>query len=304
MGTLNDLQNKAKKVIGLNKIEQCANSLITKCSNLPEERRLAEYIKDQAGDLNQLKEWVSNWSLSEKPSERRLACHLVAEPYKVCKHVVLNILLKLSNDSDWTVREEAAWAFSRILERDFYKVCDIYKSWSSTESDKVRRAIVVAAMRVGKRRQVEFAGGLFELIDPLMDDRSKYVRKSLGAYALGDGLLRYYPERGFQFLWKCMKSNDEQVRWNIAMSLSSTAGARYVNHALEILSKLALDKRRYVWRAVASAMRELARRKPLVILPVLKDWLENQQRQHVAKVVAQYVDVVDFSRIRGSDPSD
>jgi len=295
MNTTNDIRGKVKELVELNKPNKCANLLTSACSSLSEERDFASLVKDYIGNPSKLCQWVSNWCSSKRPDERRLACHLVADLYEQCKQKVLSILLELGNDSDWKVREEAAWAFSRVLKSDFDKICELYKQWASSKSSKVRRAIVVAVIRVGKLRRDKFAEGLFELLELLMADRDEYVRKNLGPYALGDGLLKYYPERGFQFLWKCMKRNDEQIRWNIAMSLSSTAGAEHADRAVKILSELALDDRRYVWRATASAMKELVRRKPSTALPVLKDWQKDQRRNHVAQIVARYVDINESS---------
>lgn len=264
--------------------------MISSCSTLSEERKFAKSIYAQIGGPRDLRRVISGLASSGKPAARRLACHLIRLFHGKYGKEVPSVLLILANDPDWRVREEAAWALSRVLEGDFDRIVAIYKRWSLAESDEVQRAIAVAAKRVGQSRRPEFAEGLFDLLEPLMANRSQYVRKNLGPYALGDGLLVYYPEQGFSFLRKCMKSNNQQVRWNIAMSLSSTAGMKNTGEAIEILTELALDNRRYVWRSVASAMRKLALKRPSDVLPVIEEWSGDERRRHIALIVEKYVD--------------
>ena len=259
-----------------------------------ERRAVAKLIRDNLSIAESL-EWCRYLSMREENASRELACAIVGVCYPTFEEETFELLMCLADDPCWGVKEEVTWAYAEILERDFEGIYPVFQEWTQHSSENIRRAIVIAAKRVGKSRKEEFAHPLFQLLEPLLSDRSVYVRKNLGPFALGDGLLRYYPKQGFWFLWKWMETNDEQIRWNIAMSLSSTAGAQYADQAIEILSELALDNRRYIWRAVASAMRELVRRRPSVTLPVLRGWLEDKRRQHIAKIVARYVDIISNS---------
>jgi len=54
------------------------------------------------------------------------------------------------------------------------------------------------------------------------------------------------------------------------------------------LTQLATDERRYVWRAVASALLYLARRRPEV-QDTLEAWLNDSKRAKVAETVLEYL---------------
>ncbi len=57
---------------------------------------------------------------------------------------------------------------------------------------------------------------------------------------------------------------------------------------MEILTELAADGRRYVWRAVASALLYLARRHAEV-QDTLKTWLNDPIRSKVAEAALRYL---------------
>jgi hypothetical protein len=62
-----------------------------------------------------------------------------------------------------------------------------------------------------------------------------------------------------------------------------------VKKALIILRKLSLDERRYVWRAVSSAMWKLGRKKPEIVRPELSRWLEDERRVTVAREAMKHL---------------
>ncbi len=74
------------------------------------------------------------------------------------------------------------------------------------------------------------------------------------------------------------------------MVFSAAEAAKHVGAALPILTELAADERRFVWRAVASAMRNLGRRRYTQVVPILKGWLHDEQRRRVAEVALRYVE--------------
>jgi len=144
-------------------------------------------------------------------------------------------------------------------------------------------------MTAGKERRLERAEPLLKLLEPLLADRAPEVRRSLGPVAIGGGLLRYYPEMTFEYLVKWSTANDEQVLWNVAMSFSGPGAVPLVKKALIVLRRLSLDERRYVWRAVASAMWKLGRKRPEIVRPELARWLEDERRVRVARAALKYL---------------
>ncbi len=80
-----------------------------------------------------------------------------------------------------------------------------------------------------------------------------------------------------------------QVRWNVAMSFASYGGNKHWEKALELLTRLATDERRYVWRAVASALRYIGRRRPEQVRPILEEWLRDERLRRPAEVALKYI---------------
>lgn len=169
------------------------------------------------------------------------------------------------------------------MERNFDEAYALLQRWARHPSENVRRAVVLTAKKAGKERRPEWGEPLLDLLKPLLSDRSVYVRKNLGPFAIGDGLLRYYPGLTIARLTRWAEEEDEQVRWNVAMAFSTAGAARHLDAALPILERLAADDRRFVWRAVASAMRNLGRRVPERVVPVLKEWLKDERRARPAE---------------------
>jgi len=224
-----------------------------------------------------------------EPASRHVACGLLPKAYPGDPDAVLSLLLQLADDPDWTVRESAGDACGRLLRTDYSTMMEILREWREHSSANVRRAVLIAAAKAAQTRRLEWAEPLLKLIEPLLSDRDSTLRRNLGPFAIGTSLLRYYPDMTFEYLVKWSTSNDEQVLWNVAMSFSASAGARLVKKALIVLRKLSLDERRYVWRAVASAMWKLGRKKPEIVRPELARWLEDERRVDVAREALKYL---------------
>ena len=83
------------------------------------------------------------------------------------------------------------------------------------------------------------------------------MRKNLGPFALGDQFVRSYPDATLARLRTWMKDEDENVRWNVAMTFSAASGARLALRAPDILEFLATDERPFVRGAVRAAQRRV-----------------------------------------------
>jgi len=202
---------------------------------------------------------------------------------------VVTFWLRLADHPDWERREDAAWMLSQLFLTDFdgiYKRC---LEWVNHPSEKIRRAVAVGVKIAAKHRVPEWGVRFLDLIEPLLSDRKVYVRKNLGPFAIGDGLLRCYPQVTLNRIATWARGPDEQTRWNVAMVFSAAEGVKHIDAALPILAGLATDKRRFVWRAVSSAMRNLGRRRPEEVIPVLEAWLCDGRRRQVAEVALRYL---------------
>jgi len=235
-------------------------------------------------------EWTKQ--LAFRKETKSLACLMLTlrNPYLRHEEEVKKLLLTLGNDANWGTREAASDAFASVLLKNFDKVCPQFQAWAKHDSENIRRAVALAAKKVAKARKPEYGELLLRLIEPLLSDKSVYVRKNLGPFTIGDGLLRAYPKLTMQYIKKWSRSQDEQVLWNVAMVFSAAEGAKHFDEALPILKRLAADDRRFVWRAVASALRNLGKRKPEKVKPELKRWLLDRKRRKGAEIALHYIE--------------
>jgi len=214
----------------------------------------------------------------------------LGNPYPNHEKEVKSLLLTLGNDPNWETREAASDAFASVLLKNFDKVYFQFQEWVRQDSENIRRAIALAAKKVAKSRKREYGEPLLRLVEPFLADKSVYVRRNLGPFAIGDGLLRAYPGLTMQYVKRWSRERNEQVLWNVAMVFSAAEGAKHCDEALSILRRLAADRRRYVWRAVASALKNLGRRKPEKVKPELSRWLLNGKRRKVAEIALHHIE--------------
>jgi len=232
--------------------------------------------------------WANNLSNHKNPFTRRYASTILPKLWENDNNKAEQILTTLSDDKHWLVREEAHGTCGELLKEHFQQVFPILQNWSTHSSANLRRCVAVAARSAGNLRKEEWAEPLIHLLEPLLSDKTAYVRKNLGPYAIGDGLLRCYPNFTLEYLrrWACKR--DEGTRWNVSMAFASYGGNKNWLEGIEILSKLAADERRYVWRSVASALLYLARRH-LEVRDTLRTWLKDPKRVKVAETVLKHL---------------
>ena len=248
-------------------------------------RRLSHTGGTIEATLQRAEDFAAHW----EPSARQVACHLIPKTFVGDTGRSVALLERLLDDGDWTVRDTAATIGGRLLRKNFRTMIGHVRRWRESASPSVRRAAVVAAGRAAHPRHLEWAEPLLKLIEPLLGDREALVRRALGPSALGVSLLGCYPRLAFEYLTEWSTSNDAQVLWNVAMGLSAPPAATMAKKALIILRKLSLDERRFVWRAVASAIWKLGRKCPDIVRPELARWLEDERRTDVAREALKYL---------------
>jgi hypothetical protein len=149
--------------------------------------------------------------------------------------------------------------------------------------------VVIAARKAANEKHDEWADALLDLLEPLLSDRTEYVRRNLGPYAIGDGLLRCHPVPTLTRLRRWALDPRQEVRWNVAMAFHSFGGTRHLSEALDVLEQLAADERRFAWRAAASTLHYLGRRHAEAVTPVLEGWLEDKARTRAAQVALRHM---------------
>jgi len=248
-------------------------------SSWPASQLLLQVLDDEE---DRLWFWVTKLSCSKDPFTRRYATQILFKLWEKDKNTSEKILANLADDEHWLVREYAHGVWGELLKKHFQQVFPLLQTWSSHPSANLRRCVVVAVRSAGNTKKEEWAEPLIQLLEPLLADKTEYVRKNLGPYAIGDGLLRCYGALAMKCLHKWANKNDEGTRWNVAMAFASYGGNKNWLEGMAILTRLATDKRRFVWRAVASALLYLVRRHP-EIQHTLKIWLEDPKRARVAE---------------------
>jgi|GEM_PF-474877 len=250
-------------------------------------------IRQRFSSPDEALQWAINMLRTESAATRSLGAMLAStciEPfYAQYPRQAQELIIRIADDAHWEVREDANAVLLPLLQMRFDEIIALLRQWTKHPSENVRRAVVLIVKKAGKERRPGWGEPLLELLEPLLSDRSEYVRKSLGPFAVGDGLLRYYPDLTLERLSRWIEVLDPQVRWNVAMAFSAAEGAKHLDAALPILERLAEDNRRFVWRAVASAMRNLGRQVPERVVPVLKEWLEDERFSRPAEVALKYL---------------
>jgi len=233
--------------------------------------------------------WAVALARRVEPAARQLACGLLPGFWRDHPRPVERSLQLLTDDAQWEVREWAGGALGQLLLDHFdafYKRC---LSWTNHPSANVRRAVCIAIRPPGRTRRPRWAEPLLDLLEPLLPDRTPYVRKNLGPFGIGSGMIRWYPEQTLARLAEWARREDAGTRWNVAMAFSTAGGADRWQEALPILMDLASDERRIVWRAASSALRVMGRRHPEEMVPRLQSWLSHPQRKRPAEVALSYL---------------
>jgi len=169
---------------------------------------------------------------------------------------------RIAKDADWEVRETGASLLGYALDTHFDRYLPSARLWVTTGEPRLRRVVVVAAKHAARARLPEREAPILDLVEGAVHERDEYVRKSLGPFAVGDQLLRSYPEATLARIAQWARDPDENARWNAAMAFTTASGARLAERALVILAGIAADERPFVRRAATAALRNIFRRRP------------------------------------------
>ncbi len=229
--------------------------------------------------------WIDVLAQSPSPSARQVACLLLANRYPRDRAGVLQLAEALADDAHWEVREAAASLAGTLLDRDFPRIRDWLESLRGSRSSNLRRAVVLAVKYAARRDRPERTPALLDLLAPLLRDENAYVRRNLGPFALGDGLLRADPRTTLARLRAWSRDRDPVVRWNVAMAFSSAIGSFHWPAAKAMLERLAKGPEPLVRMAVAKAMRRCRQRYTEEVSETLREWAANPARAATVQLV-------------------
>ncbi|MFC1571979.1 HEAT repeat domain-containing protein [Candidatus Eisenbacteria bacterium] len=239
-------------------------------------KRLLSRVLD-SGERRKL--WpVTRLSAARPEVEARQMCSVLLDAYwRDHRKEVERLTLNLARDEDREVRQYAAGTMARIIRGGFRSRLRYLQGWSRHPDPSVRRQVLIATVGVADPEHPERAKALLDLLEPHLSDRDPYVRRNLGPFALGQGLLQAYPEATLVRFQEWLKSEDEVVRWNLAMGLAAAVAVSEWKAALEVLRVLAADQRRFVWGAASAALGNLANHRSREVGPVLRRWMRDPQ---------------------------
>lgn len=220
---------------------------------------------------------------------KEIGVTLLPASYHQHPAAVTERVLALSDDANWEVREWAASALGVLIAQAFEGVYPTLKQWAVHASPNVRRAVVVGIGAAARACDQAHCQLLLDVLQPLLADTNAYVKKNLGPFALGDSLLRYHPVLVATWLNQVLQQENQEVRWNIAMVMTTAEAARHFHLLRETFAQLAADTRVPVRKAVYRAARNLMRHIPEQLLPVLEGWQNDSQRAHVVQQCYQRV---------------
>ncbi len=192
---------------------------------------------------------------------------------------VTGVIFILADSENWEVREWAASALRRVISENFAAIYATVRAWARDSSPNVRRAALVASGSAAGSCTEEECRQLLEALTPLLEDDDPYVRKNMGAFAVGGGFLSAQP--AMVATWLGRASSHPRAQWNVAMALSAAEAAKHFGLLSALLRQVAADERTVVRRATHKAVINLAKRIPEEILPLLEAWKEDEKRAHV-----------------------
>jgi HEAT repeat protein len=202
-------------------------------------------------------DWADRLIAHPRRVDKELAALIAAPLARTHWRDLVRMAHRLAREEDWGVREAAATLLGRLLIQSWAETLPLAREWVAGPDSRLRRAAIVAAKYAARTRRKEWTEALLDLIEPALRDPDEYVRKNLGPFAIGDQFVRSYPDATLARLRKWMRDEDENVRWNVAMTFSAASGARLAQRAPDILEFLATDERPFVRGAVKAAQRRV-----------------------------------------------
>lgn len=189
---------------------------------------------------------------------RNLGVGLIENGWPKYKEIE-KLIWAAADDDDWIVREFAAGTFSRLLQKDFDHFSKLYLKLVKTGTTNIKRAIALSVKYDSKSQEKTKWKTYLQLIEPLLHEEAEYIRKNLGPFAIGDGLLGRFPDETLKACEKWVQSSNENVRWNVAMIFTAASARKFKGPAVGILNRLQEDKVLSVARAAKKAIKALSK---------------------------------------------
>ncbi len=199
--------------------------------------------------------WIPLLAQSPVSGAREVASLLIA-PRWLDDPSLTGLVWALAEDPDWEVREWAVYPFHVRYESGPESAFVLYRSWALQATPGVKRAIAVAVKGLAHAGKVA-VGPLLELVEALIPEEDEYVRKNLGPFCLGDGLLPLYPEETLERMAWWAERPEWAARWNVAMSFTAKRARQFGESGMALLMPLTQDADGRVRKAAFRAKKVL-----------------------------------------------
>jgi len=224
---------------------------------LPEQRKRFQKFAKENVSIGLLKV-ADALSKSERKREQQVAAHiLIPDVYFLDPQVGQKIIFRLANSNDWEVREEAATILKGLNKKHFKEMVPVYKKWIKDGGNFIQRAISVGLF--GVKDNFDLA---CKVIEPVLKNPNRYVRINLGPFSLAR---LYYKDKETvqKYIKRWLKSDNENVLWNVVMIFSQARGNYEPDAALEMIKEVGKrSESNLVQRGCASVLYNVAKHHP------------------------------------------
>jgi hypothetical protein len=197
---------------------------------------------------------------TETTNSIELALLILPLDSKENRNEIFDILIKYADHNNWEIREYAGERIGEFLRYNFRDYKKELIRLRDSDSENIRRAVVIGLKYLGKYRELSLSQDILEILALYMDDESKYVKKNLGPFAIGDAMINYDSIRTLDFLKRHADSDNPNVKWNVASAFSTASGAKHSDAGFYTLSRLIRDSNKSVRQMALTSFRNLYKR--------------------------------------------
>ncbi len=197
---------------------------------------------------------------TETTNSIELALLILPLDSKENRNEIFDILIKYADHSNWEIREYAGERIGEFLRYNFRDYRKDLIRLRASDSENIRRAVVIGLKYLGKYRELSISQDILEILALYMDDESKYVKKNLGPFAIGDAMINYDSVGTLDLLKRYADSDNPNIKWNVASAFSTAAGAKHGDSGFYILTRLIHDSNKSVRQMALTGLKNLYKR--------------------------------------------
>jgi len=167
---------------------------------------------------------------------------MVPSVYGSDPHISENILESASRNDNWEIREFASEAAGNILSIDFDSFSNVIEKWAESGDGRLMRSAALALRRYSYSMPSSNCDRIMDMLDRMMKNNDPYLRRNLGPYAIGDGILGNCKETAEIRIREWARSENQEIRKNTVLIFKARKSSRNQEFSREILNILAHDK--------------------------------------------------------------